>query len=93
MKCKNCGNPLPGSGVVCKFCGALMDREQINYQNKMKDKENQRIMLLSEKYGHENKIEYREKKENKINKIRNNGIQLQRDREEMASEMGREQDL
>ena len=43
-----------------------MDREQINYQNKMKDKENQRIMLLSEKYGHENKIEYREKKENKI---------------------------
>ena len=23
-------------------------------------------MLLSEKYGHENKIEYREKKENKI---------------------------
>lgn len=66
MKCKNCGNPLPGSGVVCKFCGALMDREQINYQNKMKDKENQRIMLLSEKYGYENKIEYREKKENKI---------------------------
>lgn len=66
MKCKNCGNPLPSSGVVCKFCGALMDREQINYQNKMKDKENQRIMLLSEKYGHENKIEYREKKENKI---------------------------
>lgn len=66
MKCKNCGNPLPGSGLVCKFCGALMDREQINYQNKMKDKENQRIMLLSEKYGHENKIEYREKKENKI---------------------------
>ena len=66
MKCKNCGNPLPGSGVVCKFCGALMDREQINYQIKMKDKENQRIMLLSEKYGHENKIEYREKKENKI---------------------------
>ena len=50
MKCKNCGNPLPGSGVVCKFCGALMDREQINYQNKMKDKENQRIMLLSEKW-------------------------------------------
>lgn len=66
MKCKNCGNPLPSSGVICKFCGALMDREQINYQNKMKDKENQRIMLLSEKYGHENKIEYREKKENKI---------------------------
>lgn len=66
MKCKNCGNPLPSEGIVCKFCGALMDQSQINYQNKMKDKDNKRIMLLSEKYGHENKIEYREEKENKI---------------------------
>lgn len=66
MKCKNCGNPLPSEGIICKFCGALMDQSQINYQNKMKDKDNKRIMLLSEKYGHENKIEYREEKENKI---------------------------
>ncbi len=66
MKCKNCGNPLPSEGIICKFCGALMDQSQINYQNKMKDKNNQKIMLLSEKYGHENKIEYREVKENKI---------------------------
>ena len=66
MKCKNCGNSLPSEGIVCKFCGALMDQSQINYQNKMKDKDNKRIMLLSEKYGHENKIEYREEKENKI---------------------------
>ena len=66
MKCKNCGNPLPSSGIVCKFCGALMNQEQVNYQNKMKEKENKRIMLLSEKYGHNNKIEYREEKENKI---------------------------
>ena len=60
MKCKNCGNPLPNEGIICKFCGALMDQSQINYQNKMK------IILLSEKYGHENKIEYREIKENKV---------------------------
>ena len=66
MKCKNCGNSLPSEGIVCKFCGALMDQSQINYQNKMKDKDNKRITLLSEKYGHENKIEYREEKENKI---------------------------
>lgn len=66
MKCKNCGNPLPSEGIICKFCGALMDQSQINYQNKMKNKNNQKIMLLSEKYGHENKIEYREVKENKI---------------------------
>ena len=65
MTCRNCGKPLPSDGIVCKFCGALMDQKQIAYQNKMKDKNSERIVLLSEKYGHENKIEYRETKENK----------------------------
>ena len=32
----------------------------------MNDKNNKKITLLSEKYGHENKIEYREIKENKV---------------------------
>lgn len=65
MKCSRCGSPLPSDGIVCKFCGALMDQKQIAYKNKMKDKNSERIVLLSEKYGHENKIEYRETKENK----------------------------
>ena len=56
MICKNCKNPLPSDGIVCKFCGTLMSQEQINYQRKYKDRENERIVLLSEKYGHENKI-------------------------------------
>ena len=56
MKCSRCGSPLPSDGIVCKFCGALMDQKQIAYQNKMKDKNSERIVLLSEKYGHENKI-------------------------------------
>ena len=42
-----------------------MNQSEINYQNKMRDNDNKRITLLSEKYGHENKIEYRETKENK----------------------------
>lgn len=66
MICKNCKNPLPSDGIVCKFCGTLMSQEQINYQRKFKNKDNERITLLSEKYGHNNKIEYREEKENKI---------------------------
>lgn len=65
MKCKNCGNALPDQGAVCKFCGVAMNEEQIKYQNKMKDRNQQRLELLSEKYGRENKIEYRETKENK----------------------------
>lgn len=65
MKCSRCGSPLPSDGIVCKFCGALMNQKQIAYQNKMRDNDNKRITLLSEKYGHENKIEYRETKENK----------------------------
>ena len=32
----------------------------------MKDKNNERIVLLSEKYGHQNNVEYREVKENKV---------------------------
>lgn len=66
MICKNCKNPLPSDGIVCKFCGTLMSQEQINDQRKYKDREKERIVLLSEKYCHENKIEYRENKENKI---------------------------
>lgn len=66
MICKNCKNPLPSDGIVCKFCGTLMSQEQINDQRKYKEREKERIVLLSEKYGHENKIEYRENKENKI---------------------------
>ena len=46
MKCSRCGSPLPSDGIVCKFCGALMDQKQIAYQNKMKDKNSERIVLL-----------------------------------------------
>lgn len=66
MKCKKCGSPLPSEGVACKFCGVLMDQEQINYRNKMNNKNNDRVVLLSEKYGHQNNIEYRNNKENKL---------------------------
>lgn len=66
MKCKNCNSPLPNDGNVCKFCGMIMSMEQINYQNKMKNKDDQRITLLSEKYGQNQNIEYRDKKENKL---------------------------
>jgi len=66
MKCKKCGSPLPSEGVACKFCGILMDQEQIDYRNKMNNKNNDKIVLLSEKYGHQNNIEYRNNKENKL---------------------------
>ena len=65
MNCKRCGKPLPNRGVTCTFCGMLMNQEQIDYQNKMNDKHNERIELLSEKYGRENSVEYRQPKENK----------------------------
>ena len=65
MICSRCGRPLPNKGVTCKFCGMLMSQEQIDYQRKMNDKHNERIELLSEKYGRENNVEYRKPKENK----------------------------
>lgn len=66
MNCKRCGKPLPNRGVTCKFCGTLMDQEQIDFQKRMNDRHVERIELLSEKYGHDNKVEYRNNKENKI---------------------------
>ena len=65
MNCKRCGKPLPNRGVTCTFCGMLMNQEQIDYQKKMNDKHEERIELLSEKYGRENNVEYRNPKENK----------------------------
>lgn len=66
MICKRCKKPLPNNSITCQFCGMLMSQEQIEYQQKMNDKDSRRIELLSEKYGKENKIEYNNKKENKI---------------------------
>ena len=63
MRCSKCGNPLPGNGVSCTFCGAMMSQEQISKNMQDNIKENKRIELLSEKYGQHNKIEYREEKE------------------------------
>ena len=66
MRCKRCGKALPSNGIACNFCGMLMDQEQINMRNKLQDKDNRRIELLSEKYGKIKKIEYQKNKENKI---------------------------
>lgn len=66
MICKRCKKPLPNNSITCQFCGMLMSQEQIEYQQKMNDKDSRRIELLSEKYGNENKVEYNNKKENKI---------------------------
>ena len=44
-----------------------MDQDQIEYQKKMNDNQNQKqVELLSEKYGYENNIEYNNTKENKL---------------------------
>ena len=66
MNCNRCGAPLPDKGIVCKFCGAAMSPEQLKYMQRMQEKDKKQIQLLSEKYGQENNINYRENKENKV---------------------------
>ncbi len=65
MNCKNCGSPLPSEGAICKFCGVAMEKSQLQFQKRMRNNEEQRVTLLSEKYGQINKIDYRKTKENK----------------------------
>ena len=66
MNCNKCGSPLPNKGIVCNFCGAAMSPEQLKYMQRMQDKNNKQIELLSEKYGQDNNIKYQSNKENKI---------------------------
>lgn len=59
MFCKKCGNPLPKEGYMCKFCGAMMDKNQIENQNKLMKDNHYQPKLKSELYGME-KINYQE---------------------------------
>ena len=71
MICKKCGSALPSNGAVCKQCGAMMSKEQIDEQKKWQEinKQNNNINLMSSKYNvnKENfKYNTEEKKENKL---------------------------
>lgn len=52
MICKKCGKALPGEGVTCKFCGAMMDQSQLEERRAMSDP-NQKFNahLMSDRYG------------------------------------------
>lgn len=72
MNCKRCNSPLPSDGVVCLQCGAMMTKEQIEEQKKWKEinkESNNRVKLMSNKYGvNKENFNYdnEQKKENKL---------------------------
>lgn len=66
MNCKRCGNPLPSEGAVCKFCGAALTPEGLQYQRRINENKDKQITLMSEKYGQHHNIKYNEVKENKL---------------------------
>ena len=69
MFCKKCGAALPSNGFICHSCGAMMDKEQIEKQKKIKnEKENAKfeVNLLSDKYSKGHILrEYQTQKDNK----------------------------
>ena len=69
MFCNKCGNPLPKEGAVCKFCGAMMNSEQINMVREENSQQEFRPELKTEKYGQGANIEYREKNNFNDNEI------------------------
>lgn len=72
MICNRCGSALPSDGVVCKQCGAMMNKEQIEEQkkwNEINKQHNQTVKLMSSKYNvNKDKFRYENepKKENKL---------------------------
>jgi uncharacterized membrane protein YvbJ len=66
MICKRCGKPLPSEGYMCKFCGAMMDEEQIKEQKELtKQNINKRPTFISEKYGRKHDIIYNDEENNR----------------------------
>lgn len=53
MFCKRCGSALPNEGAICKQCGAMMSKEQLEEQKKWQEIQNNSntVNLMSQKYG------------------------------------------
>ena len=70
MVCKKCGKPLPNEGAVCKFCGMLMDQNQIRTMKNMSDPQSSfQAKLLSDRYGIDKSSIYEKKDDVKENKL------------------------
>lgn len=67
MICKKCGKALPSEGAICTFCGASMNKDQLEKRKQMQEKNNQ-ARLMSDKYGIDKSMLYKqeEQKENKL---------------------------
>ena len=69
MYCKRCGHALPSEGYICKNCGAMMSKEQINAQKKYmyeQKKNPNNVSLLSERYNGNVKRDLEKRKESKF---------------------------
>jgi len=69
MYCSKCGKALGTNSIKCPFCGTMISNSQVkeSKQYREKEKELQRVKLISEQYGQELGITYNEKtNENKI---------------------------
>lgn len=69
MNCKRCGSPLPSEGSLCKFCGAMIDGEQIEMRKSINDKKAAyNPELKSDRYGVDKTAIYDKtpEKENKV---------------------------
>lgn len=54
MICNRCKAALPNDGYICKHCGAMMSKEQIEEQrkwNEMNERNKQAAKLMSSKYN------------------------------------------
>jgi len=69
MYCNKCGKALPSHGYICKFCGTMMDSEQIKIQKeniKNQNRDKIEVNLMSDRYSSEPiNRNYEKRRENK----------------------------
>ena len=68
MVCQKCGKSLPSEGVICPFCGVMINKDQLDKRKKFAEKRFQ-AKLLSDKYGIDKTSIYTKKEPVKENKI------------------------
>lgn len=62
MYCEHCGSAIPKDKIVCEYCGRMISKSQNEIKNQIEGK--REFKRLSDKFGIDNTIQYRDDNKN-----------------------------